>query len=96
MVPTPTDYHHAIFVPHWRFPETDEPFLIPLMLHGITSYFPTRKPTISEYENSDMDHRINMTSADMPWDPMATHYGEQEEQMLDRKGNLRESKKKLE
>ena len=58
------------------------------MLHGITSYFPSRKPTITEYENSSLDHHIDMTSADMPWDPMAAHYGEQEAQMIDSKGNL--------
>ena len=88
MVPNPTDDHHAICVPHWHFEESGEPFRIPLMLHGITSYFPSRKPTITEYENSSLDHHIDMTSADMPWDPMAAHYGEQEAQMIDSKGNL--------
>ena len=42
MVPKPTEGHHAVIIQ-----ETDEKegITIPLSLNGVTSYFPTRKPT---------------------------------------------------
>ena len=45
----PTDKTHAVVV---RNPESTDPhheLLIPLSLHNVTSYFPTRKPTREEY-----------------------------------------------
>ena len=90
MVPNPTEDHHAIVVPHWRFPETDEPFRIPCTFQGVSSYFPTRKPTREEYENADLDHCIELTDGDNPWDPHSDRFRVEEEAMLDSKGQLRE------
>lgn len=43
----PLDTTYAMAVP-----SKDGAYLIPLSLHGMTSYFPTRKPTIEELETS--------------------------------------------
>ncbi len=40
----PDDNSHSIHFPN------DDNFLIPLYLHGVTSYFNTRKPTQAEYQ----------------------------------------------
>ena len=32
------------------------PLLIPLKVHGVTSYFMASKPTIEEYENQELTH----------------------------------------
>ena len=47
----PTEGHHAITICGMAIGE-EEPLQIPLELHGVTLYFPTRKPTKEEYENT--------------------------------------------
>ena len=60
MVPNPTEDHHAIYIPEVK---GESPALrIPLSLHGVTSYFPTRKPTRDEYEKSELDYHLELTS----------------------------------
>ena len=46
MTETPTEKDHAIVVTD---PETNDELIIPLSVRGVTSTFPTRKPTIDEY-----------------------------------------------
>lgn len=43
----PTDDSHSIIIPD---DGEGEPYKIPLSLHGVTSYFPTRRPTQEEFE----------------------------------------------
>ena len=46
MTETPTERDHAIIVSD---PETNDELIIPLTIRGVTSTFPTRKPTLEEY-----------------------------------------------
>ena len=86
MVLNPTEDHHAITVPSLE--AEMEPFRIPLSLKGVTSYFPTRKPTRQEWENSDSSLHIELTSELPEWDPNTTIFEEQERQMLDSNGRI--------
>ena len=86
MVPNPTEDHHAIYIPEVK---GESPALrIPLSLHGVTSYFPTRKPTRDEYEKSELDYCLELTSESPEWEPSTTRFQEQEDAMLDPNGNL--------
>ena len=58
---------------------------ITLALKGVTSYFPTRKPTKHEFENCP---RIELTYLTPEWDPHSTTFQEQEEALMDIKGKL--------
>jgi hypothetical protein len=58
-----TDQTHSIVIP---MDDNDTPYVIPLSLQGVTSYFPTRKPTVKEFET--LPHLCS-TNADMPYDP---------------------------
>ena len=51
MALSPTEGHHAITICRAVI-QDEEPLQIPLELHGVKSYFPTRKPTKEEYENT--------------------------------------------
>jgi hypothetical protein len=77
----PTDKTHALSIP-----TKDEDYLIPLALHGVTSYFPTRKPTLHEFETG---HRFELTYESPDWDPQTTAFDEQETAMTDRLGHVR-------
>ena len=90
MVPTPTDENHAITIRADNPGEKD--FIIPLSLHGIISYFTSRKPTRAEFENADEEHRIELTSETLEWDPKSDHYRQAEEAMIDDQGMLREDR----
>jgi hypothetical protein len=88
MTPNPTDSTHAITIPLNN--DHDQLLIIPLSYDGVTSYFPTRKPTSIEYECSDPNMRIDLT-AEMPeWDPSDNRFQLQEEAMLDPRGQIRE------
>jgi transposase len=77
----PTDHTHALTIP-----TKDEDYLIPLSIHGVTSYFPTRKPTIQEFEEG---HRFELTYESPDWDPQDPALEEQEAAMTDRLGHVR-------
>ena len=47
--------------------------VIPLALKGVTSYFPSRKPKASEYEDESIPH-IGMTSEALVWEPSETSF----------------------
>ena len=81
----PTDDTHSI-----QFPSQyngDEPYTIPLSLKGVTSYFPTRKPTQQEFNDCE---RYKTTYELPDWDPHATIFAEQEATMTDSSGFIRE------
>ena len=46
-----SDVTHSIVIPD---EDSDQPYIIPLALQGVTSTFPTRKPTREEFEQSDL------------------------------------------
>ena len=54
---------HAILIEHEKHGLTQ----IALSLRGIVSYFPTRKPTIEEYE--ECEFHLELTSERPEWDP---------------------------
>ena len=57
----PTDQAHSI-VMH----EKGENLMIPLYLHGVTSYFTSRKPIMEEYNNCT---HFSATAVEPEWDP---------------------------
>ena len=82
----PTDETHAMVLP-----PTDagkEKYLISLSLDGITSYFPTRKPTRDEYENAEQCYQL--TYGALEWNPASSTFQYQEEEMTDHKGRVRD------
>ena len=82
----PSNSTHAITLQEMG---TDEPFVIPLSLQGVTSSFPTRKPSASEYAN-DSIRRFDLTSDSPEWDPHSSQFAEQEMGFTDSSGLLRE------
>jgi hypothetical protein len=87
LVLTPTDDHHCITINETAGRSTA--LRIPLMLHGVTSYFPTRKPRREEYEQSDLDFRIDMTYESPEWDPSDERFAKAEDAMLNPDGSMR-------
>ena len=67
-----TDTTHTISIPT---DDKQRPYVIPLALHGVTSSFPTRKPTPEEYES--LPH-LTLTSDEPEYDPHDTSYATQE------------------
>lgn len=68
----PDEFTHSILIPDEN---TDRPYVIPLTLQGVTSTFPTRKPTTEEYEN--LPH-LCLTSAESDYDPHDPTFASQE------------------
>ena len=59
---------HSILVPPAE--GDDFPLAVPLSLHGVTSYFSTRRPTLYEYESAEKEGRSYDLTYDSPdWDP---------------------------
>ena len=79
----PNISHHSIYFP-------DEQYRIPMHLAGITSYIPTRTPTNDEVGNANL---IEMTPQVNVWNPHSNIYQEQEDAMIDYKGELKEPNK---
>jgi hypothetical protein len=82
----PTDSTNAIMIQ--LYDNDDESLIIPLAYEGVTSYFPIRKPTISEYEQSNIAMPIGLTAKTPEWDPYDNRFQLQEEAMLDPHGIL--------
>ena len=81
----PSNDDHAVIIPH----DALGPKRIPLSLHGIISYFPTRKPSKQEYEQSE-DH-YKLTGESPEWDPSSPSFSKQESLLLDLRGLVVES-----
>ena len=64
LVEDPDDNTHAIIVNDPMNP--NEALIIPLVLKGFTSYFSSRKPIASEYEDESILH-IDITSEAPVW-----------------------------
>ena len=74
----PDDNTNAIIVNYTLNP--NQPLIIQLILKGVTSYFPSRKPIEIEYEDESIPH-IDMTSEAPVWEPYEVIFGEQEDVM---------------
>ena len=75
---TPNDRSHTL-----RAKQDGEELVIPLALRGLTSYFPTRKPTKAELSTC---RRFDLTSEEPEWDPQSIAHQEQEEATVDAYG----------
>ena len=89
MALNPTEEHHAISFRD-RNMQGGELLQIPLELHGVTSYFPSRKPTKEEYENTPEDLRVELTAEAPDWDPALKMFQQEEEAMLQADGQLKD------
>ena len=79
----PTDIMHAI-----SGKDADGiQITIPLSMKGVTSYFPTRKPTEEEFNSCP---RFDVTYEVPIWDPHSEIFKQQEEALLDNRGMLQE------
>ena len=79
----PYEKYHSIIVNDTLKP--NEPLVTPLALKWVTSYLPSRKPRVSEYEDESTLH-INLTSKAPVWEPSETSFSEQEDTMTDFRG----------
>ena len=77
----PTVEDHSL-----SFPDSD--IRIPLQLHGVFSYFPTRRPTESELEECQ---KVFITPDSQDWNPHCQSYDNNERSMLDFEGNMAEN-----
>jgi hypothetical protein len=59
----PTPLTHALVIPTDNF--DDPPYVIPMSLHGVSSTFPTSKPTVKEYKT--LPHLV-LTSEEPQYD----------------------------
>ena len=64
---------HDIIVNEPLYP--NQPLIIPLVLKGITSYFPYRNPRASEYEDKSIP--IDMPSEAPVWEPSEASFAEE-------------------
>ena len=73
LVLNPTEDHHCIQIP---LPSSNQnaPALlrVPLSMTGVISYFPVRRPSLSEYEQCPLDCVLAITSEEPEWDPDTT------------------------
>ena len=68
MALNPTDGHHAITICGTMM-QDGESMRIPLELHGVTLYFPTRKLTKEKYENTANELQVELMAESLEWDP---------------------------
>ena len=80
--PEPTREDHSIII-------ADNDYMIPLSLKGITSYFPTSKPTGAEAAKFKIvrDY-IELTADDPVWDPNSSRFSELESRFVDSYGEF--------
>ena len=83
----PTDAHHSIGIPT----QGDETLTIPLSLDGVTSCFPSFKPTLEQFDSAEEGVNLHDITYDLPdWDPHSEDYSRREANMLDSQGNVYE------
>ena len=82
----PTDKTHAIVINDGN----EDEFTIPLSLHGIMSYLPTRKPTLEEY-NNHTGAVYELTADEPEWSPHSMDYAREEAEMMDSNGMLKDN-----
>jgi len=85
----PTERDHAI-----TLMDEGEPLIIPLSLAGITSYFPTRKPTLEELQSADNIRRFDLSYDTPEWNPHDESYQRMEASMTDHNGSIVEATKR--
>jgi hypothetical protein len=81
----PTDQTHALTLTDPNNPL--QPFILPLILKGVTLVLNVRSTTIDEFNSHD-HLRLHLTSETLTWDPMTDLYEKQENAMMDYSGNI--------
>ena len=84
----PSETTHTLIVPG-AF-GTDDELVIPLGVFGVSSVFPTRKPTVQEYESCI--RRYDLTYEAPDFDPSDPSFARAEEAMMDSFGGLRDTR----
>mgnify|MGYP003331657373 CR=1 FL=1 len=80
--PVPTREDHSIIIP-------DGNYMIPLSLHGITSFFPTRTPSKGEVAKFKVEGDYIELTTDTPlWDPKSSTFSDLESRFVDSSGEL--------
>ena len=75
MIGKPDALQHSIVIS----PHGEQDSVVPLSLHGVTSFFATRKPTLQEYEQAVIYGRSFDLTYDSPeWDPHSDTFSSQE------------------
>jgi len=88
LVKNPTDEDHAIMIDLY---EDDGRLTVPLSLEGVTSYFPSFKPTSEQYESAEEGtDLLHLTYRDPEWDPHDDDFARREEAMLGHNGLVHE------
>jgi len=61
----------------------EDPIRILLLLRGVTSYFPSRKPSKKEFTKAKAERIISLPKEDIEWDPNNVRFARAEESMVD-------------
>jgi len=77
---SPEDEHHSIVIDNGG----GDILRIPLALYGVTSHFPTRKPT--QFEFDTCEDRYELTYELPDWEPHSEWFRRQEENVADNTG----------
>jgi len=76
LIENPKDIDHTLTLPSGN----GEDYSIPLSLNGVTSYFPTRKPTQAEYDKAeDEGSTVDLTYDSPEWEPHSETFSNQED-----------------
>ena len=76
---TPTPDSHSIVAQDINSPFT--PLLLPLYIHGVTSWLPVSKPYLEDW-NYTKYQTIELTAEQFDWEPNNTRFQESEEAMI--------------
>ena len=85
----PTEETHCIRA---EVTDMDEILTIPLSLNGVSSCFPTRKPTLAEY--NACENKVPLTAHDPDWEPNSAEWAELEDRYYDSLGNFKDSEER--
>jgi len=76
LIENPKSHDHTLTLPSGN----GEDYKIPLSLHGVTSYFPTRKPTQTEYDKVENEGSTVDLIYDLPeWEPHSETFSNQDD-----------------
>jgi hypothetical protein len=78
----PTDTTHTLTVK-----DGSDTLVIPFSILGVTSYFPTRTPTVAE---NDTCHSFDLTFSNPDWNPSTNAFEQQEESQTDSYGRIQD------
>ena len=93
LITNPTEQDHAITI---DLAENDGRLTLPLSIEGVTSYFPSFKPTAAQYESATEGlDLLHLTYRDPEWDPHDADFSRQEDAMLGHDGLVRDNIKRF-